>query len=777
MQAAEPPPFSFPPAVARGLADKLYDKRKVAALDVERLVRDALASSDREKPRAIIAALVKDYIYSLNASSRNGGLIGLAAASIALGSTIASHLSTILPPVITCLADQDSRVRYYACEAVYNIGKVARGGILVWFNELFDALCKLSSDPEASVRSGSELLDRLLKDIISEGSAPSPALLGDAGVSVTPPYLPRLPHFSLERFVPLLRERLYAVNPNARVFLVDWIHLLDSIPDLELIRYLPEFLDGLFGYLSDPNQEVRTRTGNALAELLDEIGEVESVQRERREGRGAPEDGRYVFGEGIELDYGKMMGIVAPFLVSGDEETQATALRWTDAFISLAGDAIVPFVPALVGAILPCLSHSSSRIKQTAVDTNAALFALVLRTAEPSDHIKAAPDPPTANSDLVTDGASGSSTALVPRTAIDYSATVSALTNQFANEHEETRVAAIDWLSMLQTRAPTRVQGAAGNALLALLSDVSEEVVRRDLALLAQIAGGADEAYFGRFVVSLLGMFAGDRRLLEARGALVVRILCASLDPERMFVTMAGILEGDPDMEFAGTMVQNLNVILMTAPEVSDLRKKLRNLVSGAPDAAALFSSLYRSWCHNAVSAFSLCLLAQAYDHAANVLQIIADLEVTVSLLIQVDKLVQLLESPVFTYLRLQLLEPERHPHLYKCLYGIMMLLPQSSAFVTLRNRLNSVGSMVLLNVARSPGQGSADPASIAGINWAELLRHFTEVQERHEKARKQARAAAASRRTRQKQIPRHEREASVDGLAQEPQTAASNGT
>ncbi|KAG0187458.1 hypothetical protein DFQ28_006316 [Apophysomyces sp. BC1034] len=55
-----------------------------------------------------------------------------------------------------------------------------------------------------------------------------------------------------------------------------------------------------------------------------------------------------------------------------------------------------------------------------------------------------------------------------------------------------------------------------------------------------------------------------------------------------------------------------------------------------------------------------------------------AELEITVSMLIQVDKLVQLLESPVFTYLRLQLLEPEKYPYLYKCLYGTQVrLLPQ----------------------------------------------------------------------------------------------------
>ena len=50
--------------------------------------------------------------------------------------------------------------------------------------------------------------------------------------------------------------------------------------------------------------------------------------------------------------------------------------------------------------------------------------------------------------------------------------------------------------------------------------------------------------------------------------------------------------------------------------------------------------------------------------------------------------------------LRLQLLEPEKFPYLYKCMYGILMLLPQSSAFAALKNRLNSVSSIGYLHVA-----------------------------------------------------------------------------
>lgn len=68
-------------------------------------------------------------------------------------------------------------------------------------------------------------------------------------------------------------------------------------------------------------------------------------------------------------------------------------------------------------------------------------------------------------------------------------------------------------------------------------------------------------------------------------------------------------------------MVQNLNNNLMTAPELADLRKRLRNLETR--DGQTFFVALFRSWCHNAVATFSLCLLAQAYEQAYNLLQIL----------------------------------------------------------------------------------------------------------------------------------------------------------
>ena len=68
-------------------------------------------------------------------------------------------------------------------------------------------------------------------------------------------------------------------------------------------------------------------------------------------------------------------------------------------------------------------------------------------------------------------------------------------------------------------------------------------------------------------------------------------------------------------------MVQNLHTNLIIAPELAEMRRRLRNLES--KDGHALFVTLYNCWCHNAVATFSLCLLAQAYEHAFNLIQVL----------------------------------------------------------------------------------------------------------------------------------------------------------
>ena len=118
----------------------------------------------------------------------------------------------------------------------------------------------MAADSELSVKNGAELLDRLLKDIVAESASVYIPLYfetekaRDEVQGVLVPYPDGAPGeenlgpkkaFSLAHFIPLLRERIYVVSPFTRSYLVSWINVLDSIPELELITYLPDFLDGL----------------------------------------------------------------------------------------------------------------------------------------------------------------------------------------------------------------------------------------------------------------------------------------------------------------------------------------------------------------------------------------------------------------------------------------------------------------------------------------------------------------------------------------------------
>ena len=98
--------------------------------------------------------------------------------------------------------------------------------------------------------------------------------------------------FSLPKFIPLLQERIHVINPFTRTFLVSWVTLLDTIPDLELVSYLPAFLGGLFKFLSDSNRDVHVATQGALERFLNEIKRIAKIKRGIAESRRSQSEGR-----------------------------------------------------------------------------------------------------------------------------------------------------------------------------------------------------------------------------------------------------------------------------------------------------------------------------------------------------------------------------------------------------------------------------------------------------------------------------------------------------
>lgn len=152
----------------------------------------------------------------------------------------------------------------------------------------------MCADTENSVKNGAELLDRLVKDIVSESAASYVSVVDlddqgnedkaiGEGEGDEAPHMPRPKDrstaFSLARFIPLLQDRITVLNPYTRMFLVTWITLLDSIPDLELVTFLPSFLGGLFKFLTDTNQDVRQATQQVLDKLLHEIKKIAQVKK------------------------------------------------------------------------------------------------------------------------------------------------------------------------------------------------------------------------------------------------------------------------------------------------------------------------------------------------------------------------------------------------------------------------------------------------------------------------------------------------------------------
>ena len=118
--------FPLPPAVLKNLSDRSFENRKKGAQEVEKVMRRLREEAGPDTIRRVLSALASDYACSLNSNFRKGGLIGLASCAIGLVGGISDHLDLVVPPVLRSFSDQEPRVRYYACESLYNICKISR---------------------------------------------------------------------------------------------------------------------------------------------------------------------------------------------------------------------------------------------------------------------------------------------------------------------------------------------------------------------------------------------------------------------------------------------------------------------------------------------------------------------------------------------------------------------------------------------------------------------------------------------------------------------------
>ncbi|XP_011352646.1 protein VAC14 homolog isoform X2 [Ooceraea biroi] len=690
-------------ACVRSLNDKLYEKRKPAAVEIEKMVKEFAAHNNTVQIKRLLKVLGQDFATSQNPHTRKGGLIGLAAIAVGLGKDTGQYIEDLIHPILACFCDADLRVRYYACESLYNVVKVARGAVLPQFTDIFAALSKLACDSEQNIKNATELLDRLMKDIVTESGL-----------------------FDLVGFMPLLRERIYTKNPFGRQFVISWVSVLAAVPNMDFIIFLPEILDGLFRILEDPTPEIKKVTDTVLGEFL-----------------------RSIKSNSARVDFPAMINILIMHAQSTDELLQLTAITWIKEFVQLSGPLMLPYMSGILVAVLPCLAYDGDTrksIKETATQVNANLMKLIImeNTEIPNKKQDNNTDSTRDKDDITQSGSLAES--------LDLASVVEVLTKHLLYISVQTKVAVLKWMHHLFINIPHKMFNHTEDLFVILmksLSDTSDEVVQQTLVVMAEIIsskspeavtadpdGKMQNKYFTKFIINLLRLFSTDRHLLEERGAFIIRELCVLLSAEDIYKTLAKILLEEQNLSFACTMIQTLNVILLTSSELFDLRNKLRHLDSA--DSCALFECLYVSWCHNPVATVALCLLSQHYRHACNIIRSFENIEVTVEFLTEIDKLVQLIESPIFTYLRLQLLEWEQNDALIYALYGLLMILPQSEAYATLQRRLAAIPPATK-PIPKSEQSQEKGTGAYCPFDFSKLLKHFHVVQEQHrEHKRKQ---------------------------------------
>ncbi|ETO14406.1 hypothetical protein RFI_22961 [Reticulomyxa filosa] len=274
----------------------------------------------------------------------------------------------------------------------------------------------------------------------------------------------------------------------------------------------------------------------------------------------------------------------------------------------------------------------------------------------------------------------------------------------------ETKIAALDWICMMLVNLNLDLKEIEEKSklfpvLLSLLCDADDQVVELTLTVLSQIS--INDKYFHLVCVNLLVVFKERTNLLAVRGKFITEKLCELLGATKVYVALVDKLVSEEvicrDLEFCSLMVQSLNLILLTTDTkpMEELRLQIKSCQE-TPENWKLFTTLFVFLLYFVIAKKKKKIKKiHIYIHTGSrLVWYFANLDMTVGFLMQIDKLISLIESPTFVHMRLQLLEPQQHPQLLKILYGLLMLLPQNSAFNNLRLRLHCASSFGLLDCA-----------------------------------------------------------------------------
>ena len=162
---------------------------------------------------------------------------------------------------------------------------------------------------------------------------------------------------------------------------------------------------------------------------------------------------------------------------------------------------------------------------------------------------------------------------------------------------------------------------------------------------------------------------------------------------EIVYESFSDVLKEINNYAFISKMIHYLNQYLMRNPTAVKFRKALIN-IDNDEKYNKLFEKMYNIWSIEPISLLIFCVITEHFELAYNIILNLVKVQLDNDYYMHLGSLVQLLESELYDYIRIRLLEPNNNIYLIRTLYGILMLLPQGQAFNVLSNRMSNVQTL-----------------------------------------------------------------------------------
>jgi Vacuolar protein 14 C-terminal Fig4p binding len=243
---------------------------------------------------------------------------------------------------------------------------------------------------------------------------------------------------------------------------------------------------------------------------------------------------------------------------------------------------------------------------------------------------------------------------------------------------------------------------------------------------------------------------------LIARLSKVIAYMCRLQPPEFVFVSFAveldrfvareSNIQGKTDAsrihmgrvyQFVSAFIQQMCLVLLNSKETYVLRSVLKDCIGVSNDAVErdqrrcrLFHILLHSFAHNLVATTSLCLWGGACRTASLFLKKIDPLDINLVFLLELDKVVEMVERPLFRHLHIRMLEIDADPlkegsgtMLFETLKSILMITPQSACYSVLQDRLVSTSRFRQSVISNSSTDDETDVSKSTAVFISRVLK------------------------------------------------------